>query len=171
VYFERNNDLMSVIMTVFYRCICFSICCFILVGCSSFKDVSNPYKLEPKKQTSSEKTHALSKHDEIGLYFFRPKSFLTLGQKVELYVDGNQIGTLGHNDKIHFNSKPGTHKLTTKVGLSLGLAVTGLGGACKFSDNYSLTREKHFFKIEFSPGLLCGEHEVIEISESDFQKL
>lgn len=158
-------------MTMFFRSIFFSLCFFALAGCMSPKDVTNPYKSEPITQTSSENTQALSKDAEISLYFFRPESYLTLGQKVELYVDGNQIGTLGQNDKIQFNSKSGTHQLTTKVGLSIGMPVTGLGGACKFSDKYSLTKEKHFFKIEFSSGFLCGEHEVIEISESDFQSL
>ena len=152
-----------------YKSIFFSLCFFVLAGCTSPKDISNPYKSKPTIPASSENKQGLSKNAEIGLYFFRPKSFLTLGQKVELYIDGNQSGTLGHHDKVHFNSTAGTHPFTTEVGLSLSLPVTGSAGACTFSDNYNLTKQKHFFKIKFSPGLLCGVDQVIEISESDFK--
>ena len=44
---------------------------------------------------------------------------------------------------------PGTYELATKVGWSLSLPVTGLGGACKFEGDYKFTEENYYFKIVF----------------------
>ena len=162
-------------MNFFSRIIIFTIFCYALAACTSIKNISNPIQSESTKQSriakSDESNGSLKKSDEIVLYFVRPKSLLTLGQKVELYIDDKQVGTLGHDDKLYVSSNSGSHEFVTKVGWSIGLPVTGLGGACKFSENFKAVREKHFFKIKFSPGIFCGEHEIIEISETEYNGL
>ena len=162
-------------MHFFFKIIAFSIFCYALTACNSIKNISNPIKSELTKQSrivkNNQSNGALKKFDEIVLYFVRPKSLLTVGQKVELHIDDKQEGTLGHDDRLNVRTIPGSHEFTTKVGWSIGLPVTGLGGACKFSDNFNLAQEKHFFKIKFSPGIFCGEHEIIEISETEYNEL
>jgi hypothetical protein len=111
------------------------------------------------------------KVDEINLYFVRPADVLTIGQDVELYVDDDEVGELSYSTKIQTTVKPGTNELATKVGWSLSLPVTGLGGACKFEGDYKFTEENYYFKIVFDPGLLCGEHEIIGIVESEYSDL
>lgn len=158
-------------MKILYQSIFVLIFFLSLAGCASLKEIENPLKPALEKNKGLEKAGELSKHEDIELYFFRPRSLLTIGQQVELYIDSNQAGILGHNDKIILNTKAGTHNLATKVGVSLSIPITGLGGACKFTDVYKFNQKQHFFKIKFSVGLLCGEHEVIEISEEEFKKL
>lgn len=162
-------------MRFFFKIIVFSIFCYVLTACNSIKNISNPIKSEPTKHSrivkNNQSSKALKKSDEIVLYFVRPKSLLTLGQKVELHIDDKQEGTLGHDDKLNVRTNPGDHEFVTKVGWSIGLPVTGLGGACKYSENFNLAQEKHFFKIEFSSGIFCGEHEIIEISETEYDEL
>ena len=70
-------------------------------------------------------------------------------------------------------STTGKHKITTKVGLSIGVPVTGLGGAKKFKSKFEFTDDEHFYKIKFKMGkiLMPGKHEVIEISKSEYEKL
>ena len=46
-----------------------------------------------------------------------------------------------------------------------------MGGACKFEGDYKFTEENYYFKIVFDPGLLCGEHEIIGIVESEYSDL
>ena len=148
---------------------------FMLFGCTTLKNITNPFEENktqeelPKQGTSVRDNK--SQVDEVELYFYRKSDILTIGQKVELHIDGNEVGVLGHGDSVFARVSPGSYELITKVGLSIGLPITGFGGACKFSNDFSLKDAKHFFKIKFSPGLFCGEHEVIEISESAYKKL
>ena len=101
----------------------------------------------------------------------RPADPLTIGQDVELYVEDDEVGELTYNTKIQTTVKPGTYALATKVGWSLSLPVTGLGGACKFEGDFKFTEQNYYFKIIFEPGLLCGEHEIIGIVESEYLEL
>ena len=109
---------------------------------------------------------------EVNLFFVRPADPLTIGQDVELYVDDDEIGELTYNTKIQTTvKKPGTYELATKVGWSFSATVTGLGGACKFEGDFKFTEKNYYFKIVFEPGLLCGEHEIIGILESEYLDL
>lgn len=109
---------------------------------------------------------------EVNLFFVRPADPLTIGQDVELYVDDDEIGELTYNTKIQTTvKKPGTYELATKVGWSFSAPVTGLGGACKYEGDFKFTEKNYYFKIVFDPGLLCGEHEIIGIVESEYSKL
>jgi len=123
-----------------------------------------------KMKPMSNESNAV-KVDQINLYFVRPADLLTIGQDVELYVDDDEVGELSYSTKIQTTVKPGTYELATKVGWSLSLPVTGLGGACKFEGDYKFTEENYYFKIVFDPGLLCGEHEIIGILESEYSDL
>ena len=106
---------------------------------------------------------------EVNLFFVRPADPLTIGQDVELYVDDDEIGELTYNTKIQTTvKKPGTYELATKVGWSFSAPVTGLGGACKYEGDFKFTEKNYYFKIVFEPGLLCGEHEIIGILESEY---
>ena len=109
---------------------------------------------------------------EVNLFFVRPADPLTIGQDVELYVDDDEIGELTYNTKIQTTvKKPGTYELATKVGWSFSAPVTGLGGACKYEGDFKFTEKNYYFKIVFDPGLLCGEHEIIGILESEYLDL
>ena len=109
---------------------------------------------------------------EVNLFFVRPADPLTIGQDVELYVDDDEIGELTYNTKIQTTvKKPGTYELATKVGWSFSAPVTGLGGACKYEGDFKFTEKNYYFKIVFFLLLLCGEHEIIGIVESEYSKL
>ena len=142
-----------------------------LTGCESLKDITNPLDddSEESNDISSDTSKAIV--EEINLYFVRPADPLTIGQDVELYVEDDEVGELTYNTKIQTTVKPGTYALATKVGWSLSLPVTGLGGACKFEGDFKFNEQNYYFKIIFEPGLLCGEHEIIGIVESEYLEL
>ena len=148
--------------------------CLFLGGCESIKNITDPLGDDKKKnkdaKTKTKDTNSV-KADEINLYFVRPADVLTIGQDVELYLDDDEVGELSYSTKFQTTVKPGTYELATKVGWSLSLPVTGLGGACKFEGDYKFTEENYYFKIVFDPGLLCGEHEIIGILESEYSDL
>ena len=148
--------------------------CLFLGGCESIKNITDPLaddKEENKDVKNETNDSKAVKVDEINLYFVRPADVLTIGQDVELYVGDDEVGELSYSTKIQTTVKPGTYELATKVGWSLSLPVTGLGGACKFEGDYKFTEENYYFKIVFDPGLLCGEHEIIGILESEYSDL
>jgi hypothetical protein len=142
-----------------------------LTGCESLKDITNPLDddSEESNDISSDTSKAIV--EEINLYFVRPADPSTIRQDVELYVEDDEVGELTYNTKIQTTVKPGTYALATKVGWSLSLPVTGLGGACKFEGDFKFTEQNYYFKIIFEPGLLCGEHEIIGIVESEYLEL
>lgn len=151
--------------------------CLFLGGCESIKNITDPLA-DDKEENKDAKNGANKanesnavKADQINLYFVRPADVLTIGQDVELYLDDDEIGELSYSTKIQTTVKPGTYELATKVGWSLSLPVTGLGGACKFEGDYKFTEENYYFKIVFDPGLLCGEHEIIGIVKSEYSDL
>ena len=146
-----------------------------LGGCESIKNITDPLgddKEENKDNNEKETNESKEvKVDQINLYFVRPADPLTIGQDVELYVDDDEVGELSYSTKIQTTVKPGTYELATKVGWSLSLPVTGLGGACKYEGDFKFTEKNYYFKIVFDPGLLCGEHEIIGILESEYSNL
>ena len=151
--------------------------CLFLGGCESIKNITDPLA-DDKEENKDAKNGANKanesnavKADQINLYFVRPADVLTIGQDVELYLDDDEIGELSYSTKIQTTVKPGTYELATKVGWSLGLPVTGLGGACKFEGDYKFIEKNYYFKIVFDPVLLCGEHEIIGIVESEYSDL
>ena len=77
---------------------------------------------------------------ETTLHFVRPADLKTAGQGVKLYVDKKYIGKVWHNRYAVVKSTTGKHKLMTKVGLSIGVPVTGLAGAKKFKSKVSFNK-------------------------------
>ena len=69
---------------------------------------------------------------ESTAYFVRPADLKTVGQGVKLYVDKKYIGKVWTNKHAVVRTDTGKHKIMTKVGLSIGVPITGLGGAKKF---------------------------------------
>ena len=143
-----------------------------LTGCETVKDITDPLDDDNEKSNNISSDTIEASVEQINLYFVRPADPLTIGQDVELYVDDDEIGELTYNTKIQtIVKKPGTYELATKVGWSLSLPVTGLGGACKYEGDFKFTEQNYYFKIVFEPGLLCGEHEIIGILESEYSDL
>ena len=145
-----------------------------LTGCETVKDITDPLGDDKEENKDAKKETNESKEvkvDQINLYFVRPADPLTIGQDVELYVDDDEVGELSYSTKIQTTVKPGTYELATKVGWSFSAPVTGLGGACKYEGDFKFTEKNYFFKIVFEPGLLCGEHEIIGILESEYLDL
>jgi hypothetical protein len=142
-----------------------------LTGCESLKDITNPLDDDSEESNDISSDNTEVNIEQINLYFVRPADPLTIGQDVELYVDDDEVGELTYSTKIQTTVKPGTYELATKVGWSLSLPVTGLGGACKYEGDFKFTEQNYYFKIVFEPGLLCGEHEIIGILESEYSDL
>lgn len=140
-----------------------------LTGCETVKDITDPLDDDNDESNNISSDTIEVNVEEINLYFVRPADPLTIGQDVELYVDDDEIGELTYNTKIQTSvKKPGTYELATKVGWSFSAPVTGLGGACKYEGDFKFTEKNYYFKVVFEPGLLCGEHEIIGILESEY---
>ena len=143
-----------------------------LTGCETVKDITDPLDDDNEESNDISSDAIEANAEEINLYFVRPADPLTIGQDVELYVDDEEIGELTYNTKIQtIVKKSGTYELATKVGWSFSAPVTGLGGACKYEGDFKFTEKNYYFKIVFEPGLLCGEHEIIGILESEYSDL
>ena len=143
-----------------------------LTGCESIKDITDPLDDDNEESNDISSDAIEANVEEINLYFVRPADPLTIGQDVELYIDDDEIGELTYNTKTQTTvKKPGTYELATKVGWSFSAPVTGLGGACKYEGDFKFTEQNYYFKIVFEPGLLCGEHEIIGILESEYSDL
>ena len=143
-----------------------------LTGCETVKDITDPLDDDNEESNDISSDAIEASAEQINLYFVRPADPLTIGQDVELYVDDEEIGELTYNTKIQtIVKKSGTYELATKVGWSFSAPVTGLGGACKYEGDFKFTEKNYYFKIVFEPGLLCGEHEIIGILESEYLDL
>jgi|TARA_B110000444_G_scaffold242710_1_gene260313 hypothetical protein len=118
-------------------------------------------------------TFNFSHAGESTAYFVRSSDIKTVGQGVKLYIGKKYIGKVWTNNYAVANTKTGKQKITTKVGLSIGVPVTGLGGAKKFKSKFEFTDDEHYFKIKFKMGKLLfpGQHEVIEISKNEYLSL
>ena len=102
----------------------------------------------------------------------RPADLLTASQGVQLSVDGKLVDKIWHDDTVSFDVIRGMHELETSVGVSLGLPnITGYNGARAYEINLQFTKEKYFFKIEYSPSLMVGQHIISEITEEEFNGL
>ena len=118
-----------------------------LTGCETVKDITDPLDDDNEESNNISSDTVEANVEQINLYFVRPADPLTIGQDVELYVDDDEVGELSYSTKIQTTVKPGTYELATKIGWSLSLPVTGLGGACKFEGDYKFTEENYYFKI------------------------
>jgi positive regulator of sigma E activity len=106
------------------------------------------------------------------VHLIRPTDPLTLTQGVEIDINDKYLDKLWHASELVTYIKHGKNKITTSVGLSLGVPnVTGFNGAKKFTKIFTFDKPSHYFKVEFNPGLLAGQHVIIEITEEQFKNL
>ena len=110
---------------------------------------------------------------EVKAHFIRPADLKTVGQGVKVYLGKRYIGKFWHDNYGVIETKKGKHKIVTKVGLSVNLPVTGLGGAKKFKTKRILEDSNHYFKIIFKMGKLMipWKHEIIEITKDEYLSL
>jgi len=156
--------------SILYSVIVFNL--IFLTGCSSIKNMENPMKDDSKGPTINKSIESSESGKEVNLYFVRPTDILTLGQVVELYINNNEIGELTNNSHIETKVMSGVYEMSTKVGVSLNLLnISGFGGACKFSKDFRLTEQNYYYKVDYAPALLCGEHQIIKISKAEYKKL
>ena len=102
----------------------------------------------------------------------RPTDPMTLTQGVEIEINDKYVDKLWHTSELVTYIKHGKNKITTNVGLSLGVPnVTGFNGAKKFTKSFIFDKPNHYFKVEFKPGLLAGQHLIVEITEEQFKNL
>ena len=87
---------------------------------------------------------------ESTAHFVRASDIKTVGQGVKLYIGKEYIGKVWTNNYAVARTETGKRKITTKVGLSIGVPVTGLGGAKKFKSKFVFTDDEHYFKIKFN---------------------
>ena len=127
-----------------------------LVGCAS----KTPYNAPAQSESVSK------------IQMVRPADPMTLTQGVEIEINNKYVDKLWHTSELVTYAKYGDHNLTTSVGVSLGFPnVTGFNGAKEFNKVFNFSKPNHFFKVEFSPGLLAGQHIIYEITEKEFKTL
>ena len=106
------------------------------------------------------------------VHMIRPTDPMTLTQGVEIEINDKYVDKLWHTSELVTYIKHGKNKITTSVGLSLGVPnVTGFNGAKKFTKTFIFDKPNHYFKVEFKPGLLAGQHVIIEITKEQFKNL
>ena len=127
-----------------------------LVGCAS----KTPYNAPAQSESVSK------------IQMVRPADPMTLTQGVEIEINNKYVDKLWHTSELVTYVKYGENNLTTSVGVSLGFPnVTGFNGAKEFNKVFNFSKPNHYFKVEFSPGLLAGQHIIYEITEKEFKKL
>ena len=140
-----------------------SLILILLMGCETLKNIEDPLK---DSSASNKLIEEALVSTEVNLYFFRTSAILTAGQVVDLYIDDNEVGEIRNGSNFETKTKSGNKEIATKVGLSLGLQ-----GVCKFSEDFNLTKQSYYFKIDYDTGILCGEYEITEISKTDYNAL
>jgi hypothetical protein len=135
----------------------------LLMGCETLKNIEDPLK---EVSVSNKVTEEAIPGKEVDLYFFRPSLLLTAGQVVDLYINNTEVGEIRNGSHFETKTQSGNYEIATKVGLSIGLQ-----GVCKFAQDFNLTKDSYYFKIDYDTGILCGEYEIIEISKADYNAL
>ncbi len=106
------------------------------------------------------------------VHMIRPTDPMTLTQGVEIEINDKYVDKLWHTSELVTYIKHGKNKITTSVDLSLGVPnVTGFNGAEEFIKTFTFDKPNHYFKVEFKPGLLAGQHVIIEITEEQYKNL
>jgi len=49
--------------------------------------------------------------------------------------------------------------------------VTGFNGARKFKKKFTLEQGDHFFKVDFKPAVMGGKHEIISVTQDEYDAL
>jgi hypothetical protein len=144
---------------IFVRNLLFALSIFSLFGCAS----DEAYKPDFTSIDASNLSQ---------ISIVRPADLLTASQGVKLHVDGKFIDKIWHDGTVFFDVTRGMHELETSVGVSLALPnITGFNGARAYEVNLQFNKEKYFFKIDYIPHLLAGQHILFEITEKEFNSL
>ena len=109
---------------------------------------------------------------DVAVNFIRPFDAMTVSHNVKLKIDKKQVAKLFHNEAFSMKLSPGKHVFQTSVGLSLGVPnVTGFNGARKFKKKFTFEQGDYFFKVDFKPALMGGKHEIIPVTQDEYNVL
>ena len=109
---------------------------------------------------------------DVTVNFIRPFDAMTVSHNVKLKIDKKQVAKLFHNEAFSMKLSPGKHVFQTSVGLSLGVPnVTGFNGARKFKKKFTFEQGDYFFKVDFKPALMGGKHEIIHVTQDEYNVL
>ena len=110
--------------------------------------------------------------EQVSVKFIRPFDAMTVSHNVKLKIDKKQVTKLFHNEAFSMELSPGKHVFQTSVGFSVGVPnVTGFNGARKFKKKFVLEQGDYFFKVDFKPALMGGKHEIISITQKEYEML
>ncbi len=109
---------------------------------------------------------------DVTVNFIRPFDAMTVSHNVKLKIDKKQVAKLFHNEAFSMKLSPGKHVFQTSVGLSLGVPnVTGFNGARKFKKKFTFEQGDYFFKVDFKPSVMGGKHEIIPVTQDEYNVL
>ena len=109
---------------------------------------------------------------DVTVNFIRPFDAMTVSHNVKLKIDRKQVAKLFHNEAFSMKLSPGKHVFQTSVGLSLGVPnVTGFNGPRKIKKKFTLEQGDYFFKVDFKPAVMGGKHEIISVTQEEFDAL
>ena len=109
---------------------------------------------------------------DVTVNFIRPFDAMTVSHNVKLKIDRKQVAKLFHNEAFSMKLSPGKHVFQTSVGLSLGVPnVTGFNGARKFKKKFTFEQGDYFFKVDFKPAVMGGKHEIIPVTQDEYNVL
>ncbi len=109
---------------------------------------------------------------DVTVNFIRPFDAMTVSHNVKLKIDRKQVAKLFHNEAFSMKLSPGKHVFQTSVGLSLGVPnVTGFNGARKFKKKFNFEQGDYFFKVDFKPAVMGGKHEIIPVTQDEYNGL
>jgi len=109
---------------------------------------------------------------DVTVNFIRPFDAMTVSHNVKLKIDKKQVAKLFHNEAFSMKLSPGKHVFQTSVGLSLGVPnVTGFNGPRKFKKKFTFEQGDYFFKVDFKPAVMGGKHEIIPVTQDEYNGL
>ena len=115
---------------------------------------------------------AAEEPSDVTVNFIRPFDAMTVSHNVKLKIDKKQVAKLFHNEAFSMKLSPGKHVFQTSVGLSLGVPnVAGFNGARKFKKKFTFEQGDYFFKVDFKPALMGGKHEIIPVTQDEYNVL
>ena len=102
------------------------------------------------------------------VFFIRELAYLGGGIGANIFIDGQQIGTLGNGEMIRYDLNPGEHTILTKA--------KGVGGALMMEHTYPFDikkSENKYFEVEYKAKLFgySGTFKVNMVSKQRWENL
>jgi len=102
------------------------------------------------------------------VFFIRELAYLGGGIGANIFIDGQQIGTLGNGEMIRYDLNPGEHTILTKA--------KGVGGALMMEHTYPFDikkSENKYFEVEYKTELFgySGTFKVNMVSKQRWENL